>query len=113
MADAIQRAGTLDKDKGNEAIGKTDLLTIGNRVRYDEFHFSQFPLAFGQWFKTDKAYKWNGRRSFQSLISSRLRPDLCSQCLTNKRVLINRRGLHCIKRKITIEEEDIGVNINS
>ena len=60
ISDAIERAGTLDKDKVNAALAQTDLLTISNRVKYDEFQFSQFPLWWLQWIKTDKPYKWEG-----------------------------------------------------
>jgi branched-chain amino acid transport system substrate-binding protein len=56
--DAIQRAGTLDGEKVNAALAQTDLLTICHRVKFDENHFSRGPLMFGQWFKTDKAQKW-------------------------------------------------------
>jgi ABC-type branched-subunit amino acid transport system substrate-binding protein len=59
LVDAIQRAGTLDRDKVNKAIGETDLITISHRVLFDKNdQFSSYPLAFGQWFKTDKPQKW-------------------------------------------------------
>jgi len=58
LVDAIQRAGTLDAEKVNDALAQTDLATIGNRVKFDENHFSRGPLMFGQWFKTDKPEKW-------------------------------------------------------
>ncbi len=58
LADAIQRAGTLDPEKVNAALAQTDLLTIRHRVKFDENHFSRGPLMFGQWFKTDKPEKW-------------------------------------------------------
>jgi ABC-type branched-subunit amino acid transport system substrate-binding protein len=58
LADAIQRAGTLEAEKVNAALAQTDLLTIRNRVKFDENHFSRGPLMFGQWFKTDKPEKW-------------------------------------------------------
>ncbi len=58
LTDAIQRAGTLDPEKVNAALAQTDLLTVRNRVKFDENHFSRGPLMFGQWFKTDKPEKW-------------------------------------------------------
>ncbi|WP_005036434.1 ABC transporter substrate-binding protein [Holophaga foetida] len=58
LADAIQRAGSLEPEKVNAALGKTDLPTIRHRVKFDEDHFSRGPIAFGQWMKTDKPQKW-------------------------------------------------------
>ncbi len=58
MADAIERAGTLDHTKVNEAISKTDLITIDGRVVFDADNYSRIPVAFGQWQKSDKAYVW-------------------------------------------------------
>jgi branched-chain amino acid transport system substrate-binding protein len=58
LVDAIQRAGSLEVEKVNAALEKTDLLTIAHRVKFDENHFSRGPLMFGQWFKTDTPEKW-------------------------------------------------------
>jgi len=58
LADAIQRAGSLDPEKVNAALATTDLPTIRHRVKFDEDHFSRGPIAFGQWMKTDKPQKW-------------------------------------------------------
>lgn len=54
LANAIQRAGSIDPDKVNTALAATDLKTIVNRVKFDENHFNHGPVMFGQWFKTDK-----------------------------------------------------------
>jgi ABC-type branched-subunit amino acid transport system substrate-binding protein len=64
LIDAIQRAGSLDAEKVNEALSKTDLMTIAHRVKFDENHFSRGPLVFGQWFKTDTPQKWELRVVF-------------------------------------------------
>jgi branched-chain amino acid transport system substrate-binding protein len=57
--DAIERAGTLDGEKVNMAIGKTDMMTISHRIVFDpETQFSRNPLVFGQWFKKDAPEKW-------------------------------------------------------
>jgi branched-chain amino acid transport system substrate-binding protein len=58
LFNAIERAGTLNKDAVNEAIGKTDMASIGGRVVYGQSNFNGYALSWGQWFKTDKAYKW-------------------------------------------------------
>jgi branched-chain amino acid transport system substrate-binding protein len=58
LIDAIERAGTLDSEKVNNALAETDLYTICHRVKFDENHFSRGPLMFGQWYKTDKPEKW-------------------------------------------------------
>ena len=60
IVDAIERAGTLDREAVNKALASTDLLTINHRVVYDKKnHFSRIPLFFGQWMKTDKPWKWD------------------------------------------------------
>jgi branched-chain amino acid transport system substrate-binding protein len=58
LVDAVERAGTLDAQKVNEALAKTDLATIAQRVKFDENHFNRGPLVFGQWFKNDTPDKW-------------------------------------------------------
>ncbi len=58
MIDAIQRAGSLDADKINQAMKTADLMTIYNRIKFDTDHFSRMPVAFGQWVKTNKPYIW-------------------------------------------------------
>lgn len=58
LADAIERAGSLDGTKVNEALAKTDMMSLAQRVKFDENQFSQMPLAYGQWAKTDKPQKW-------------------------------------------------------
>ena len=58
LADAIQRAGSIDAEKVNAALKTTDLMTVGHRVKFDENHYSRGPVLFGQWFKTDKPDKW-------------------------------------------------------
>ena len=42
----------------NKALAETDLMTIAHLVRFDENHACQKPLAFGQWQKVDKPWKW-------------------------------------------------------
>jgi len=59
LVDAIERAGTLDAEAVNKAIGETDLMTVTNRVKFtEEEHFSRLPLFFGQWQKTDNPWVW-------------------------------------------------------
>ncbi|MBN2402436.1 MAG: ABC transporter substrate-binding protein [Spirochaetes bacterium] len=58
LIDAVERAGSVEGDKINEALAKTDLMTICHRVKFNENHFNRGPLVFGQWFKTDKPEKW-------------------------------------------------------
>jgi branched-chain amino acid transport system substrate-binding protein len=65
LIDAIERAGTLDADKVNEAAGETDLMTIYHRVKFDpETQFSRQPIVFGQWQKTDKPEVWKCEITF-------------------------------------------------
>jgi branched-chain amino acid transport system substrate-binding protein len=59
LFNAIERAGTLDGEKVNMAIGKTDMMTISHRIVFEpETQFSRNPLVFGQWVKTNKPHKW-------------------------------------------------------
>jgi len=58
LIDAIERAGSLDGDKLNQALAETDLMTIYHRVVFDEEQFSRVPVAFGQWHKTDQPCVW-------------------------------------------------------
>ncbi len=58
LVDAIERAGTLDKEKVNTAISETDMMTIRHRAKYDKFQFSRMPICFGQWFKVNTPEKW-------------------------------------------------------
>lgn len=58
LKDAIERAKTLDPVKVNAALATTDLMTIGQRVKFDENHFNRSPIVFGQWFKSSTAAGW-------------------------------------------------------
>jgi len=59
LFDAIERAGTLDGEEVNKAIGGTDIMTIDYRVKFNpEMHMSWLPLVLGQWQKTDKPELW-------------------------------------------------------
>jgi branched-chain amino acid transport system substrate-binding protein len=58
LADAIQRAGTLDKDAVNAAIAQTDMTTIRGRAKFDVNQFNRFPIAYGQWFPAPDPVKW-------------------------------------------------------
>jgi ABC-type branched-subunit amino acid transport system substrate-binding protein len=58
LADAIQRAGSLNIDSLNKALGDTDLMTINARVKFDANQFNLIPLSFGQWRKADKPRNW-------------------------------------------------------
>jgi branched-chain amino acid transport system substrate-binding protein len=58
LIDAIERAGTLDREKVQTALAQTDFIGIQHLVKFDENHFTYEPLAFGQWQKTDKPEGW-------------------------------------------------------
>jgi len=59
MLNAIERAGTLDKEEINKALAQTDMQSIWSRVVFDENHISRVPVCMGQWSKTDKSYIWD------------------------------------------------------
>lgn len=56
-ADALSRAGTLEKKALLEAIGQTDLNTIVGPIKYNDKHYSDTPLVGGQWSKGQQ-FKW-------------------------------------------------------
>jgi len=59
LFDAVERAGTLDREAVNQALAETDLMTMSYGMKfYPEFHFSWIPLFVGQWRKTDAPEVW-------------------------------------------------------
>jgi len=52
--DALERAGSLDGDKVNEALAQTDMMTVYHRMAFDKDQYSRVPVAFGQWQRDDK-----------------------------------------------------------
>jgi len=59
FADAVERAGTLDREAINKAIGETEGEFMCGYVKFiKETHDSPIPGAIAQWFKTDKPYVW-------------------------------------------------------
>lgn len=59
-ADALGRAGTVDKAKVKAAIAATKLDTMVGLVQFDDKHVGRTPLVGGQWVKGDK-YPWDLR----------------------------------------------------
>jgi len=71
LFDAIERAGILDADAINKAIGETDLMTIYHRVVFTkEDQFNRQPITFAQWQKVDKPEVWEAKivHSFHDFI---------------------------------------------
>lgn len=58
LADAVQRAGTLDGPQVNQALATTDIKTVAGRVKFDDEHYNHKPLVFGQWQASNKPEKW-------------------------------------------------------
>jgi hypothetical protein len=59
MVNAIERAGTLDREAVNTAISQTDMKTIAYRCVFDQkMHFNWSPVFIGQWFPTETKEKW-------------------------------------------------------
>ena len=58
LVDAIQRAGTLDREAVNKALSETDMMTIDHHIKFDKEHHAYNPLVYGQWRKVDKPWKW-------------------------------------------------------
>ena len=49
LFDALQRAGTTDKDALLKAIGSTDLDTVYGRLKFNGQHYAVTPLGGAQW----------------------------------------------------------------
>ena len=58
LLDAIERAGTLDKEEINKAMAATDGVFINEYTKFTDTHDSPTPITFGQWLKTDKPWVW-------------------------------------------------------
>jgi branched-chain amino acid transport system substrate-binding protein len=59
LVNAIQKAGSIDPDKVNAALGQTDLNTIAGRVVFEpSTHFSRMPLFLTQWQKSSGQFAW-------------------------------------------------------
>ncbi|MBU1999373.1 MAG: ABC transporter substrate-binding protein [Candidatus Omnitrophota bacterium] len=52
--DSLKRAGTLDKEKINQAIRETDLDTIVGHIRFNKDQYCLTPIVGGQWTKGTK-----------------------------------------------------------
>jgi branched-chain amino acid transport system substrate-binding protein len=65
LFDAIERAGTVDPDTVLKALGETDLMTMNGRAVFEKgTQFWRWPVAFGQWRKTDKPWVWEAPTVF-------------------------------------------------
>ncbi|MGB6066441.1 MAG: ABC transporter substrate-binding protein [Desulfomonilaceae bacterium] len=58
LADALTRAGTVDKKKVQEALVQTDLETIIGRIKFNKNNYCLTPLLVGQWVK-GKKWPWD------------------------------------------------------
>lgn len=56
--DALQRAGTLDKEAIRDAIAATELDTMVGPINYNEQNYSTTPLVGGQWVKGEGEWPW-------------------------------------------------------
>lgn len=61
MSDAIERAGTLDQNAVNTAIGTTSLETMLGHCEFDENQFCRAAIYWFQWDKTDNPWVWEPR----------------------------------------------------
>jgi branched-chain amino acid transport system substrate-binding protein len=58
FADALKRAGSVDKKKVRQALAQTDLKTIMGPIKFNEKNFCLTPLLGGQWVK-GKKWPWD------------------------------------------------------
>ena len=59
LFDAIERAGTFeDSAQVKAALAETDLMTIYDRVVFDENQWSRIPVEFGQWQEATGEWAW-------------------------------------------------------
>lgn len=57
-ADALKRAGSLNKMKIREALARTDLDTMVGHIKFNKENFSLTPIVGGQWVK-GKKWPWD------------------------------------------------------
>jgi branched-chain amino acid transport system substrate-binding protein len=58
FADAVKRAGSIDKKKVRKALTQTNLNTIIGPIKFNEKNYSLTPLLGGQWVKGKKKWPW-------------------------------------------------------
>jgi ABC-type branched-subunit amino acid transport system substrate-binding protein len=62
LADAVERAGSLESEAVRQALAKTDMSTISSpRVTFNENQSARLPIFFAQWHKVDKPWKWESK----------------------------------------------------
>jgi branched-chain amino acid transport system substrate-binding protein len=62
---AIEKAGTLDPDKVCETLREIDIMTMDGRATFEKgTQFWRFPVAWGQWQKTDNPWVWEAPTCF-------------------------------------------------
>ena len=62
---AIEKAGTLDPDAVLKALGELDTVTMNGRATFEKgTQFWRWPVAWGQWQKTDKPWVWEAPTCF-------------------------------------------------
>jgi len=65
LFDAIERAGTLDPDAVIKALAEADTMTMNGRAVFEKgTQFWRWPVAWGQWQKTDKPWTWESPTCF-------------------------------------------------
>ncbi|WP_205962721.1 amino acid ABC transporter substrate-binding protein [Pararobbsia silviterrae] len=68
LFDAIAKAGSLDREKINEAIAKTDKTYVVGPVKFDHDHTSRIPIAMMQWQNGKAVTVWPKDRANGKLI---------------------------------------------
>ena len=71
LLDAIVRAGTTDKGKVNDAIGKTNKTYVGGHVKFDSSHTAKLPIAEDQWQGGKTVVVWPRARATGKLLFPR------------------------------------------
>ncbi len=65
LFNAIERAGTLDADAVCKALSETDMMTMNGRATFEKgTQFWRWPVAWGQWQKTDNPWVWEAPTVF-------------------------------------------------
>jgi branched-chain amino acid transport system substrate-binding protein len=68
LLDAISAAGSLDREKINAAIGKTDKDYVIGRVKFDAEHTSRIPITLMQWQSGKAVVVWPKDRATGKMI---------------------------------------------
>jgi len=68
LLDAIARAGSLEREKVNAALARTDMQTVVGQVKFDASNVSRIPITLMQWQNGKSVVVWPANRANGKLV---------------------------------------------